>query len=358
MRHPDAHQAGGIDPLRRIGTPSSLITYRRFVDTLLDLAISAKIASMHQFRAVAIALLVSITAVFVSTMAVVAASTSPIQLPASGTYLFGDLSFSSNGNLYVVDMQHSQIDEVTNSALKDVISMPKVKTSSNVIEGIQGLSISGNTIWFSANGSLYKASLDGRDIERVASVLGASDVDAFPDGTVLYAVNSQGSANGAYEHFDNGTTRRVAGGGKGSYCAFATYTGQIATSISAEPTSLIGLGPATFYYDDANELCLVTNGRVYALGHDFHNGELAVGPHGTVYSICDWAMCRVTAQSYRQLFKLQTRVNGDFASPAGMAVSPSGVIYESYNDQGGGRAGIMRLSPTGTPTVVIDAMHS
>lgn len=143
-----------------------------------------------KFGASTAAVLVSIGVDFGSLMAVVATSTSPIQLPANGTYLFGQLSFSTGGNLFFVDMQHSQLDEVTNSSLKVIVSMPKVKTSPNVGEGIRGLSIQGNTLWFSANGSLYRASLDGRNVEHVASVSGVLGVDALSDGDVLYGVVS------------------------------------------------------------------------------------------------------------------------------------------------------------------------
>ena len=140
------------------------------------------------------------------------------------------------------------------------------------------------------------------------------------------------------------------------YCAFGN--GQLATAVSAEPTWVLAPTPDSFYYVDENELCLVSNGHVYGLGHDCFNGELAGGPHGIVYSICDWGMCRVNARSYRQIFKMQSRIDGDFAAPLGMAVSPLGTIYVSYGDQSGGRAGILRLSSTGNPSVVVDSVHS
>ena len=80
-------------------------------------------------------------------------------------------------------MRHSQIDEVVNSSLKVIVSMPNVETSPNVAQGIEALSISGDAIWFSANGSLYKATLDGRDIQHVDSVRGA--VEDVPSSVEL-----------------------------------------------------------------------------------------------------------------------------------------------------------------------------
>jgi hypothetical protein len=55
-----------------------------------------------------------------------------------------------------------------------------------------------------------------------------------------------------------------------------------------------------------------------------------------------------------QLFKLPEPVNGVFAAPDALAVSPSETFYISYSDQSlPGKAGIVELSPQGKIVAVV-----
>ena len=63
-----------------------------------------------------------------------------------------------------------------------------------------------------------------------------------------------------------------------------------------------------------------------------------------------------------ELFKLPTTVKGSFVGPTGIAISPDGGIYESYtasatSPTSAESGGIMSISSTGHPTVVLAAKY-
>lgn len=87
---------------------------------------------------------------------------------------------------------------------------------------------------------------------------------------------------------------------------------------------------------------------------NFFNGELATGPTGLTYGICDWQICHISGHHVAQLFKLPEPVDGVFAAPYALAVSPSGSFYISYSDQSlPGKAGVVEVSPTGKVVAVV-----
>jgi hypothetical protein len=105
-----------------------------------------------------------------------------------------------------------------------------------------------------------------------------------------------------------------------------------------------------------NNLYLVDNGTPAMLKprFEFFNGELAAGPGGIIYGVCNWSICRIAGRVFTQLFKLPEPINGSFAAPDALAVSPTGSFYISYSNQSSQvKAGIVELSPKGKPLAVV-----
>lgn len=281
-------------------------------------------------------------------------------------YPFGALSVAANGVLYYADREYGQIDEVTSHGSRIVLSsLQGTALPIQSISGLSGLFVTKDSIWFTATGGLYEATLAGRDVHRIGGAAGALNLDVLPDGTIFYSTSGAHTTTGGgnvYERAVNGSTVRVAGGVAGG--ATVPFHEQAvgehpATALEdINPVNLVGVNAHTFYFVNENNLYLVEGGEASMLRPvlDFFNGELAAGPRGAIYGICDWSMCRIQGDTFTPLFKLPTRVNGTFAAPAGLAISPTGAFYISYSSQSvPGRAGIVELSSSGKITRVVVA---
>jgi hypothetical protein len=265
-------------------------------------------------------------------------------------YPFGQLAVASDGTLYYVDREHGQIDEVTRSGPRTVISsLAGTPAPRGSIAGLSGLSITKDAIWFTSGNGLYRASLSGRAVRSAGSVPGAVHLDILADGTIYFT-----TATAIFERAPGGPTERVAGG---STIDFAEQQAgpRRASGETINPNGIVSVSPHDFYFTNENNLYLVDNGIATMLKprFEFFNGELATGAEGT-YGICDWSVCRIAGRAFRQLFKLPEPVNGAFAAPDALAVSPSGSFYISYSDQSvPAKAGIIELSPTGRVVAVV-----
>jgi hypothetical protein len=126
--------------------------------------------------------------------------------------------------------------------------------------------------------------------------------------------------------------------------------------LSRRAVLVAAVSPPSFYFIKENNLYLVDNGTVAMLTprFQFFNGELAAGPGGTIYGICNWSICRIAGGTFTDLFKLPEPIDGAFGAPDALAVSPSGSFYISYSDQSSPvRAGIVELSPKGKVVAVV-----
>jgi len=266
-------------------------------------------------------------------------------------YPFGQLSVASDGTLYYVDRDHDQIDEVTPSGPRTVLrSLDGTAALSGSIAGLSGLSVTENAMWFTAGNGLYRASLAGRGVHRYGSAPGAVDLDVLTDGTTFFTTDTA-----IFERAPGGQAERVAGG---STIDFAEQQAgpQRALGEAINPDGIAGINSHAFYFTNENNLYLVDNGIATMLKprFEFFNGELAVGAKGTIYGICRWSVCLIAGRAFTELFKLPDPVNGAFAAPDALAVSPSGSFYISYSDQSSqAKAGIVELSPKGRVVAVV-----
>ena len=211
---------------------------------------------------------------------------------ASGSveYPFGQLAVAGDGALYYVDREYGRISEITRGSTQIVLSsLDGTSAPTESIVGLSGLSVSGATIWFTAGNTLFQTSLSGHNLRRVGSAPGAVDIDALRDGTAYFT-----TATAVFERAPDGRTIRVAGG---TTIGFAKQQSgpQPATGEAINPDSVVGAGPHVFYFTNENSLYLVKDGIATVLRprSDFFNGELATGPTGAIYGICNWRMCRV-----------------------------------------------------------------
>ena len=269
-------------------------------------------------------------------------------------YPFGQLSVATNGTLYYVDQEYGQIDEATAVGSRVVLSsLPGTGASSRSIAGLSGLCVSGRSIWFTADNTLYEASLAGRDVRRVGRATGAIDLDLLRDGTAYYTTTFA-----VFEETPPGPPRRVAGGG--DIGTAQQSVAQQATAEALTPVSVAGVSRQDFYFVNENILYLVKRGVASMLrqpSSNFFNGELATNPKGVVYGICSWSMCRIQGRTAVELFRLPSRVNGGFLAPDALAVAPNGSFYVSYSNQAspGTSTGIVELSPSGHVMRVVES---
>jgi hypothetical protein len=270
----------------------------------------------------------------------------------SGTeYAFGQLSVSTNGALYYVDRGYGQVDAVTpNGAHVVLSSLNTAAAPKRSVPGLSGLSLTKDAMWFTAANGLYEASLTGRDVRRLGDVPGAVDLEVLADGTTYFTTTMA-----IFERAPDGHTTHVAGG---TTVGFAQQQAgpQPATEVAINPEGVAGVSPDEFYFTNENRLYLVERGVATIFGpqFSFFNGELATTPKGVVYGLCNWHMCRISGHMVTQLFKLPEPVNGVFAAPDALAVSPSETFYISYSDQSlPGKAGIVELSPQGKIVAVV-----
>jgi hypothetical protein len=267
-------------------------------------------------------------------------------------YPFGSVSVTPDGVLYYVDRQYGQIDEVNGHRSRIVLSsLPGTAAPSESIPGLSGLVVTKRSIWFTATGGLYEATLAGRDVHRIGSAPGAVNLDVLADGTILYSTSGAYTATaGVYERTVNGTRLRVAGGGAVPFAEQSLGEHPATALEDINPGNLVGVNAHTFYFVNENDLYLVDGGEASMLRPQqaFFNGELAAGGGGAIYGICDLSLCRINGHTFTPLFKLPTRINGIFAAPAGLAISARGAFYISYSSQSvPGRAGIVELSTAG-----------
>jgi hypothetical protein len=266
-------------------------------------------------------------------------------------YPFGELSVANNGTLFYVDRGHGQIDLVTARGPRAVLSsLDGTAAPHGSIPGLSGLSVTNNAIWFTAGDSLYQASLSGRDVRRDGSVPGAVDLNALNDGTTFFTTRTA-----IFERGSGGPTERVAGGSSTDFVQQQAGP-QRAVDEEIYPASIVGVSPHAFYFTNENNLYFVDNGVATMLKprFEFFNGELASGPGGSIYGICNWWVCRVAGRGFTKVFKLPEPVNGAFAAPDAFAVSPSGSFYISYSDQSSqAKAGIVELSPKGKVVAIV-----
>ena len=283
---------------------------------------------------------VAMTSLVLGIGAVGAAGAGPAEYP------FGGMSVAPDGTLYYVDRWYGRIDEVTAGASSVVLSSLRGGAPADrSIRGLGGLAVAAGSLWFTAGGGLYRATLDGRDVRRLGMVPGATRLAVLADRTVLYT-----TASAVYERAPNGRVARVAGGGT---IPFREQVGEHRATALADlsPVSVAGVSAQVFYFTNENNLYRVDRGEAEMLRPllDFSNGELASGPRGSVYGICQWAMCRIRGHTFTRLFRLPTRIGGRFTAPDALAVSPAGSFYVSYSSQSGttGTAGIAELTATG-----------
>lgn len=243
---------------------------------------------------------------------------------------------------------YGQIDETTTTGTRVLLSsLGGPASSSGSIVGLSGLALARFSLWFSANGIVYKRTLDGRSVERIGPAPGAIELDVTDDGIIRY---STGTAD--YELTASGSDQRIAGGGDVPWSDQGTP--HRATAEALKPMRLAATGDDAFDFVNENVLYRVVNGVATEIdGVDsFFNGELAHGTGNVLYGICNWAICRIDGTRVTQLFSLVGRftkaVSGDFIAPCGLAVGPSGTFYLSYSDQSSrGHAGVLELSQSG-----------
>lgn len=266
-------------------------------------------------------------------------------------YPFGELSVASDGTLYYVDREHGQIDEVTASGPRAVLSsLDGTEPPSGSIAGLSGLSVTKNAMWFTARNGLYQASSTGRNVRRAVNARDAVSLDVLADGTMFFT-----TANAIFERGADGLTARVAGGSSTDF-AEQQAGPQRALGEAIYPQSLVAVSPRFFYFTNENNLYLVDNRTAAMLKprFEFFNGELAAGPGGTIYGICNWSICRIAGRMFTELFKLPELIDGAFGAPDALAVSPSGSFYISYSNQSSQvKAGIVELSPAGKLLAVV-----
>jgi hypothetical protein len=266
-------------------------------------------------------------------------------------YPFGQLSVASDGTLYYVDRDHDQIEEVTPSGSRTVLSsLDGNGAPSGSIAGLSGLSVTKNAIWFTAGNGLYQASLAGRAVRRAGNAPGTLDLDVLTDGTTFFTTDTA-----IFERAPGGQAVRVAGGSSIDF-AEQQAAPQRASEEAINPDGIVGVNSHAFYFTNENNLYLVDNGIATMLKprFEFFNGELAAGAKGTIYGICRWSVCRIAGRAFTELFKLPEPINEAFAAPDALAVSPSGSFYISYSDQSSqAKAGIVELSPNGRVVAVV-----
>jgi hypothetical protein len=266
---------------------------------------------------------------------------------------FGQLSVTSAGVLYYVDSQRGQIDRMTSSGPRIVLSSLSGSTrSSDAIRDLTGLSVAKNSLWFAANGGLYESNLDGGHLQRMENAPGVIELNALSNGTLYYS--EAGTSTGeVFERTPSGVTRRVAGGGThGS--AVQLVGAHPATSLSLYPGWIAGVDDSDFYFVSENALYRVRDRISTQLpdpeyGLNYFNGELAVAPNASVFGICSWSVCRIDGAKSTVVFPLPAKgVDGIFANPDGLAVAPNGNFYVSF-DSGGSpeKSGIYEMSSTG-----------
>ncbi|MGB9112027.1 MAG: hypothetical protein WCF24_04790 [Acidimicrobiales bacterium] len=260
-------------------------------------------------------------------------------------YPFGQLSVGKSGTLYYVDRQFGQIDEVTKSGSHIVLSSLKGTASpSGSIKGLRGLSVTKDAIWFTAAGNLYEASLSGHRVRQVGSAPGARHLDVLGNGTIYFT-----TVTSVFERIRGRVMTHVAGGTTIDFVE-QQHGPQPAVDEAINPTDVLGVNSDAFYFTNENNLYFVEHGKSTMLRprQDFFNGELASGPHGALFGICDWSICRITGSRFKGLFNLRTRINGSFAAPDALAVSPTGTFYISYSNQSTPlKTGIAEFSPSG-----------
>jgi hypothetical protein len=265
-------------------------------------------------------------------------------------YPFGQLSVTSDGTLFYVDREHGQIDEVTVSGPRTVLSsLNGTAAPIGSIAGLSGLSLTTKAMWFTAGNRLYQASLNGRVVSREGSAPGPVDLCALSDGTIFFT-----TATAIFERGPERLTERVAGGSTTDFAEQQAGPHR-ALGEAVNPESLVAVNPRSFYFTNENNLYLVDDGvAVMAKPRfEFFNGELAAGPGGTIYGICNWSICRIAGGTFTDLFKLPEPIDGAFGAPDALAVSPSGSFYISYSDQSSPvRAGIVEVSPKGKVVAV------
>lgn len=107
-----------------------------------------------------------------------------------------------------MDREHGQIDEVTGSGSRTVLSsLGATALIKAPIAGLGGLSVTKNAIWFTAGNGLYQASPSGRAVRRDGRAPGAVEIYALADGTIFFT-----TASAIFRRGPGRLTERVEGG--------------------------------------------------------------------------------------------------------------------------------------------------
>jgi hypothetical protein len=258
---------------------------------------------------------------------------------------FGKLAVASNGTLYYDDLEYGQLDEMTPSGPRILLSsLSGGSNANNSIEGLGGLSVTSYGLFFTSYDSIYESTLAGKDAFPVASGAEATDIDVLRNGTIYYA-----TSNGIYYVGTSGKSSQVAGGG--DLGPGRWKSGLPASQAAIQPEGLVGVSASKFYFTTAdNDLDIVQNGAMSEnRGQvDFFNGEMTSTTGGTIYAICGWSMCKITGSTFTPVFRIPTKVDGAFVAPSAVAAAPHGDFYESFTSQSSpGIAGILEMSSTG-----------
>lgn len=265
---------------------------------------------------------------------------------------FGDLSVAGDGSLYFLDLEYGQIDELTPDGPRIVLSSLSGGTSPNQsIPALSGLFVTAHNLWFTAQGSIYEATLSGRHLLSVGSAVGALNLDVLNGGTTIFYSTNQG----VFEEGVEGPAREVAGGGRLGPGEWTN--GGPATEAAESAGSLVAISPTSFDFTTGdNLLAIVRNGSMweYRGAVDFFNGEMTQSTSARIYAICGWSMCRIDGSSYSPIFRIATHAEGDFVAPTSLAVAPNGDFYEAFTNQTvPQKTGILEMSPSGRLIAVV-----
>jgi hypothetical protein len=254
------------------------------------------------------------------------------------------LSLASTGALYFID--NGRIEVLTHNHVHVVLSSLSGSAKLDAsIAGLRGLSVTQHTIWFTASGRLYQASLSGHAVSSVSANPGATMLDATNAGIVVYTTSF-----GVYERLADGSNVQIEGGGKVN--PDMQRGGMSATSIVVQPAGVaLGPGGGVYVIDYARgeSLDFVKDGTFYPVtssGGAFHLGVIAPGQNGVIFGFEGWDFAEINGSTVKVLSPWP-HVGGYFVTPDSIAVaSPSTVYvaYSNYSSPKGASSGIVRVS--------------